>query len=72
MQGETAPPAEPLVTNIGVILVHGIGEQRRFEHLDTQLRFLIRALHGLKLDPANPVDEVSVDIRPSSAAAFSR
>jgi hypothetical protein len=70
MQGETAPPAEPLVTNIGVILVHGIGEQRRFEHLDTQLRFLIRALHGLKLDPANPVDEVSVDIRPSSAAAF--
>jgi hypothetical protein len=50
---------------IGIILVHGIGEQRRFEHLDGQLRYLIRAL-----DKVLTVDAVSVDIVPGSAAAF--
>src|SRR4029077_11352536 len=34
---------------VGLVLVHGIGEQRRFQHLDGQLRDLIRALHGLQL-----------------------
>lgn len=29
---------------IGVVLVHGIGEQKRFEHLDAELRPLIEAL----------------------------
>ena len=48
--------------SVGLILVHGIGEQRRFEHLDGQLRFLIRALHGLKL--RTEVQDVSVDTSP--------
>jgi hypothetical protein len=43
---------------VGIILVHGIGEQRRFEHLDGQTRLLLDAL---RLHP--DVDEVSVDIR---------
>jgi hypothetical protein len=31
---------------VGVLLVHGIGEQRRFEHLDSQLRDLLRAIRA--------------------------
>jgi hypothetical protein len=56
------------VTRIGVILVHGIGEQRRFEHLDGQMRGLIRALHSLK--ECGTVQQVSVDISPAGGAAF--
>lgn len=51
--------------SIGVILVHGIGEQRRFEHLDGQTRFLLKALRDYP-----GVTDVSVDIRPSGAATF--
>ncbi|MEI9803478.1 MAG: hypothetical protein WDN48_02140 [Pseudolabrys sp.] len=41
--------AMPLQTErIGIIFVHGIGEQRRFEHLETQVRPLIDALLRLK------------------------
>jgi hypothetical protein len=32
------------VTRIGIIYVHGIGEQRRFEHLDSQIRPLMDAI----------------------------
>jgi hypothetical protein len=53
---------------VGVILVHGIGEQRRFEHLDGQTRFLIEALQGLR--GTGQVESVSVDIVPSEGAAF--
>jgi hypothetical protein len=45
--------------------VHGIGEQRRFEHLDGQTRFLIEALKDL-----TGVDHVSVTINPHSSAGF--
>lgn len=37
-------------TRIGIIFVHGIGEQRRFEHLETHVRPLIDALLRLKED----------------------
>lgn len=50
---------------VGVVLVHGIGEQRRFEHLDGQTRFLIDALNHF-----TGVDHVSVTINPHSAAGF--
>src|SRR5207248_7015324 len=56
---------DPTVENVGVILVHGIGEQRRFQHLDSQLRDLIRALQEIK-----EVTQISVDIAGSGAAAF--
>lgn len=39
---------------IGVILVHGIGEQRRFEHLSGEVRNLIAVLK------ANPNVRISV------------
>jgi hypothetical protein len=50
---------------VGVIFVHGIGEQRRFEHLDGQTRFLIDALRDF-----TGVDRTSVTINPHSAAGF--
>jgi hypothetical protein len=53
------------VPRIGVIVVHGIGEQRRFEHIDGQVRSIVAALrkqHG--------PDNVSVEIAPATAAAF--
>lgn len=59
---------DPAVERVGVILVHGIGEQRRFQHLDWQLRDLIRALDGL--EKQHLVTQVSVDISSSGAAAF--
>ena len=61
----------PTVENVGVILVHGIGEQRRFQHLDSQLRDLIRALERLlESNAANRVQHFTVDVASSSAAAF--
>lgn len=50
---------------VGIILVHGIGEQRRFDHLDGQTRLLLDALRRYP-----GVDEVSVDIRNPGAAPF--
>jgi hypothetical protein len=64
----SSPDRQPQVRpgpTIGVILVHGIGEQRRFEHLDGQARYLIKALPRL-----GEVEGVSVDIAPSNAGAF--
>jgi len=57
-----------VVEQVGVILVHGIGEQRRFEHLDSQLRALIGALDCLQ--DQGRIEDVSVDITSSGAAAF--
>jgi hypothetical protein len=51
--------------DIGVILVHGIGEQTRFEHLDSQLRFLIAAITRLA-----EKDSVTVEVDPSGPSPF--
>lgn len=51
--------------SVGIILVHGIGEQRRFDHLDGQTRLLLAAL---RRHPG--VAEVSADIRNPGAAPF--
>ncbi len=46
VDNETAPRTEaPPVERIGLIFVHGIGEQRRFEHLDAEIRPLIDAIN---------------------------
>lgn len=42
------PPIPENPEQVGVIFVHGIGEQRRFDHLDGQARFLIDALKNFK------------------------
>ncbi|HUD59753.1 MAG TPA: hypothetical protein VMQ99_09655 [Acetobacteraceae bacterium] len=46
-EGAARERSAMVVEQVGVILVHGIGEQRRFEHLDGQLRALIGALDHL-------------------------
>lgn len=49
---------------VGVIVVHGIGEQGRFEHLDSQVRGLVNALRR------RPGAAVTVEINGSDSAAF--
>jgi hypothetical protein len=50
-----------MTTRIGVLLVHGIGEQHRFEHLKTEARNIARAIRA-QLDPE---DSVRVVVRTS-------
>jgi hypothetical protein len=54
--------------HVGIILVHGVGEQRRFQHLDSELRNLIRALRAEAKGIARA--EVSVDLAGAAGAAF--
>src|SRR6266478_3634455 len=49
---------------IGVVVVHGIGEQRRFEHIDGQVRYIVSALRARKNA------KVTVEITPAETAAF--
>jgi hypothetical protein len=49
---------------IGVVVVHGIGEQRRFEHIDAQVREIVSALR------ARPNTRVTVDILGARGSAF--
>jgi hypothetical protein len=58
----SAPTTGP--KHIGIVLVHGIGEQRRFEHLDWQGRDIIRAI------ARQPGVDVTVEIGTGPAAAF--
>ena len=53
-----------MTTRIGVLLVHGIGEQRRFEHLEAEARNLAAALKDY------PELRVRVEVRASLDAAF--
>jgi hypothetical protein len=64
---QTPPDLVADEETVGIILVHGIGEQRRFEHLDTQLRDLIAALQRRY---GTGIVSISVDITPGGAAAF--
>jgi len=72
------PEAKETETNqitdrIGVILVHGIGDHRRFEHLDGELRPLISAL-ARRGEPAAPSHDapprVTVEIIEGSASTL--
>jgi|SRR5579864_8164093 len=44
MQNHSAHIAEKPVEKVGAILVHGIGEQRRFEHLEGETRKIVDAI----------------------------
>ena len=52
------------VQSVGVVVVHGIGEQGRFEHMDSQIRGLVQALR------ARPGATVTIEINGSETAAF--
>jgi len=51
-------------TRIGVAVVHGIGDQRRFEHIDGQVREIIGAMR------ARPGSDVTVVVRSAASGAF--
>lgn len=54
----------PQPQRIGVVLVHGIGEQRRYEHLDWHARQIVEAIAH------QPGQRVTVEIVAGSASAF--
>ncbi|MEO8716133.1 MAG: hypothetical protein ABI369_14070 [Acetobacteraceae bacterium] len=58
------------IESVGVILVHGIGEQRRFEFLDGQVRSLVAALRARPDVQRVNHGGRSVDINPGSGAPF--
>lgn len=53
-----------MAERIGIILVHGIGEQRRFEHLETQIRGIIASIKE------KPRAHVTVEILGGSGATY--
>lgn len=57
---------EPSPTRVGVLLVHGIGEQRRFQHLEGEVRNIATALAA---DGGN-VESVRVEVRTTADAAY--
>lgn len=61
------PLASTSFERVGVVLVHGIGEQRRFEHADNAVREIVRALQARGLGGAH---KVSVDVRTGNVAGF--
>jgi len=53
------------IERVGVLLVHGIGEQRRFAHLETEVRDLARAIQRLHDD-----DRTVVSVRATEEAEY--
>ena len=53
-----------MAERVGLILVHGIGEQKRFSHLDSEIRGII---DGLKRRPGA---QITVEILSSDAATY--
>lgn len=62
MAGDT--PDSKRIERIGIVLVHGVGEQRRFEHLDWQGREIIRAIARLS------AGDYTVEISSAATGAF--
>ena len=50
---------------IGILLVHGVGEQRHYQHLSGELRQIVRCLESM-----DNVDEESVTVRTSLSSAY--
>lgn len=58
-------------TKVGVLLVHGIGEQRRFSHLEAEVRQIVLAIEKTQaILPEHQRSRVTLDIRTSADAAF--
>ena len=59
------------IEKVGVLLVHGIGEQRRFSHLEAETRQIVLAIEQAQASlPENQRSRVTLDIRVSADAAF--
>ncbi len=56
--------------DVGILLVHGIGQQTRFEHLDGEVRKLVTALKAFPAFQPKNGGEVSVGIRRGIESAF--
>lgn len=54
-----------MVSRVGVVVVHGIGEQKRFEHIDNQVRSVVKAVQERYGE-----NNVTVEIMPGSGATF--
>lgn len=61
-----ARAAKPELKRVGLLLVHGVGEQRRFEHLSGEVRHLVSALQ----EQVGDKRRVSVHARTSRDAAY--
>ena len=59
-------PGKP-VTKVGVVLVHGIGEQRRFQHLESETRKIVDAIIKTYGERRS---EVTVTLHTGSGDAF--
>ena len=58
-------------TRVGVLLVHGIGEHRRFEHLEAEARQIVSALEATQAAlPKGVRARVTVEVRASADAGF--
>lgn len=69
MAGEYLIDANPeRRERVGLVVVHGIGEQRRFEHVDAQVREIIRAIRAR--EAAGGLSEVTVEVYKGQSASF--
>ena len=60
--------SQQYIEKVGVVVVHGIGEQRRFEHVDAQVREIINAL--MARSHGGRSTEVTIEVRGGSVAPF--
>jgi len=58
----------PEIETVGVILVHGVGEQRRYEHLSGETRNLLDALRALA--NATPGAQIDVEIMSGQQSSY--
>ncbi|HEX4104929.1 MAG TPA: hypothetical protein VHX92_01735 [Rhizomicrobium sp.] len=55
---------------IGIVLVHGVGEQTRFEHLDGEIRKLVESLRAMPVYQEQNGGKIVVEITPAEASGF--
>ncbi len=60
----------PRREKVGVILVHGVGEQKRFEHLDEEIRKLVESLNAMPIYAKINGGKVVVEITPGEQSGF--
>ncbi len=61
--------ADAAIERIGVLMVHGIGEQGCFEHLENEVRHIVRAIRRAVRESEGEA-RVTVQVRTSQTAAY--